>query len=163
MSLKQLSYYLSILLLGKKMSKINTIKIYKSITEKLTALFPEKTVQIKDIKNIERPCLYVRFVTEKTTNHSKIENSQQSFEIIYFAEENKLLELLQIKESLNDFLSCPITVENKEIEPLDVTITTNEDDYYLQASFDFEIEQLIEPVDDRPLMQILRYKNEDFE
>ena len=145
------------------MSKINTIKIYKAITEKLTALFPDKTVQIKDIKNIERPCFYVRFVTEKTTKHTKIENSQQSFEIIYFAEENKLLELLQVKETLNDFLSCPIAVENKEIEPLDVTVSINEDDYYLQASFDLEIEQLIEPADARPLMQTLRYKNEDFE
>ena len=145
------------------MSKINTIKIYKSITEKLTALFPEKTVQIKNIKNIERPCFYTRFITEKTTKHAKIENSQQSFEIIYFAEENKLLELLQIKETLNDFVSCPIAVENKEIEPLDVTITTNEDDYYLQVSFDFEIEQLIEPASDKPLMQKLHYKNEDFE
>ena len=145
------------------MSKINTIKIYKSITEKLTALFPEKTVQIKDIKNIERPCFYTRFVTEKTTNHSKIENSQQSFEVIYFSEKNQLLELLQLKETLNDFLSCPIAIENKEIEPLDVTITTNEDDYYLQASFDFEIEQLIEPASDKPTMQKLRYKNEDFE
>lgn len=145
------------------MSKINTIKIYKSITEKLTALFPEKTVQIKDIKNIERPCFYTRFVTEKITNHSKIENSQQSFEIIYFSEENQLLELLRIKESLNDFLSCPIAVENKEIEPLDVTIITNEDDYYLQVNFDFEIEQLIVPASDKPTMQKLRYKNEDYE
>lgn len=145
------------------MNKINTIKIYKSITEKLTALFPDKTVQIKDIKNIERPCFYVRFVTEQTSKHAKIENSQQSFEVIYFAEENKLLELLQVKETLNDFLSCPFAVENKQIEPLDVTVSINEDDYYLQASFDFEIEQLIEPVDDRPLMQTLRYKNEDFE
>ena len=145
------------------MNKINTIKIYKSITEKLTALFPDKTVQIKDIKNIERPCFYVRFVTEKTTKHAKIENSQQSFEVIYFAEENKLLELLQVKETLNDFLSCPIAVENKQIEPLDVTVTINEDDYYLQASFDFEIEQLIEPASVKPLMQTLRYKNEDFE
>lgn len=145
------------------MSKINTIKIYKSITEKLSALFPDKTVQIKDIKNIERPCFYVRFVTEKTTKHAKIENSQQSFEVIYFAEENKLLKLLQVKETLNDFLSCPFAVENKQIEPLDVTVSINEDDYYLQASFDFEIEQLIEPADPRPLMQTLRYKNEDFE
>ena len=145
------------------MNKINTIKIYKSITEKLTALFPNKTVQIKDVKNIERPCFYVRFVTEKTTKHAKIENSQQSFEIIYFAEENKLLELLQVKETLNDFLSCTLAVESKEIEPLDVTVSINEDDYYLQASFDFEIEQLIEPADDIPLMQTLQYKNEDFE
>ena len=145
------------------MSKINTINIYSALTEKLTALFPEKTVQIKDIKNITRPCFYVRFITESTKKQSKIEHSEQSFEIIYFAEENKLLELLQVKETLNDFLSCPFAVENKQIEPLDVTITTNEDDYYLQASFDFEIEQLIEPVDDRPLMQTLRYKNEDFE
>lgn len=145
------------------MNKINTIKIYKSITEKLTALFPEKTVQIKDIKNIERPCFYTRFVTEKITKHAKIENSQQSFEIIYFAEENQLLELLQIKEDLKDFLLNPFLVENKEIEPLDVTITTNEDDYYLQVSFDFEIEQLIEPASDKPLMQKLHYKNEDYE
>ena len=144
------------------MSKINTINIYNSITEKLTALFPTKTVQIKDIKNIERPCFYVRFITESTKKQSKIEHSEQSFEIIYFAEENKLLELLEVKEKLKDFLNSPFGVENKEVEPIDLSIQINEDDYYLQATFDFEIEQLIETTADKPLMEILRINDKDY-
>lgn len=144
------------------MSKINTINIYSALTEKLTALFPTKTVQIKDIKNITRPCFYVRFITESTKKQSKIEHSEQSFEIIYFAEENKLLELLEVKEKLKDFLNSPFALENKEVEPIDLSIQINEDDYYLQATFDFEIEQLIETTADQPLMEILRINDKDY-
>lgn len=144
------------------MNKINTINIYNSINNKLTALFPTKTVQIKDIKNITRPCFYVRFITESTKKQSKIEHSEQSFEIIYFAEENKLLELLEVKEKLKDFLENPFAVENKEVEPIDLSIQINEDDYYLQATFDFEIEQLIEATTDKPLMEVLRINNKDY-
>lgn len=144
------------------MNKINTINIYNAINEKLTALFPTKTVQIKDIKNITRPCFYVRFITDSSRKQGKIEHSEQSFEIIYFAEENKLLELLEVKEKLKDFLTNPFAVENKEVEPIDLTITINEDDYYLQASFDFEIEQLTETATDKPIMEVLRINNKDY-
>jgi len=144
------------------MTAFSTTKLYKALRDKLTALFPNKTVQIKDVKNIVKPSFYLRYVTGVKSGRVLKENTE-SFEVIYFAEDFKLLELLQIKETLESLLDVPIPCENKFIEISEMTINLNEDEYYLQASFDIEISEIINKTDSTDLMQRIRIDGNNYD
>lgn len=118
---------------------ITTEKIYAALKAKLESEFSEIPVQIKDIKSITKPCFYLHFLTEKEERTSpRFVLNQQSFEIIYFAEEYELLEMLKIKSKLNKFARGFLNIDGKTIEIQSIITTLNEDDYYLQATIDFE-------------------------
>ncbi len=144
------------------MTVFTTTKEYKALRDKLTALFPQKTIQIKDIKNITKPSFYLRYVTGRKAGNV-IRETVESFEVIYFAEDFKLLELLQIKEILESLLDEPIPCENKFIEISEMTINLNEDEYYLQASFDIEITEKINKSDTTALMEKIRIDGTNYE
>jgi len=145
---------------------IDTIKIYKGLRASLEGKFPNDTVQIKDIKNITRPSYYLRFVSENRTKTApKIEQITNVFEIIYFAEENKLLELLQAKNGLNELSDKKISVTDGQKTKFalisDVESSLNEEEYYLQTTITIEFAQII-PDDDSDFvkMQKLKMDNE---
>lgn len=144
------------------MTNFTTIKIYKAIRDKLVSLFPNKTVQIKDIKNLSKPCFYLRYVTGRKSG-KVIRKSIESFEVIYFAQDFEPLELLQIKGSLEDLLNETIPCENKFIEIAEMTVNLNEDEYYIQANFDIEITEKINKADNTETMQVLRIDGTNYE
>jgi len=144
------------------MTAFTTTKLYKALRDELTAIFPNKTVQIKDVKNIVKPSFYLRYVTGVKSGRT-LKESTESFEVIYFAEKFALLELLQIKETLESLLDEPIPCENKFIEISEMTINLNEEEYYLQASFDIEITEKINKSDSTDLMQRIRIDGNNYD
>ena len=91
---------------------IETTDIYRSIRNLLKENFPNITIQEKDKKTPNSPCFYIKYITGKTTQDaSEIENTDCSFEIIYFAENEELLELLEIETKLKEILKKPLHIE----------------------------------------------------
>lgn len=125
---------------------IGTIEIYAAFRALLEANFSEILTQIKDIKNPKPPCFYIQY-TGKSTNQraQSYKNELYAWNILYFAGENELLELLEIEEQLERLLEKPLKCE-KDGEILFVELgqldfSRNEDDYILTCGVNIDLTQ----------------------
>ncbi len=131
---------------------IETTDIYRSIKKLLEANFSTVPVQTKDIKTPNPPCFYIKYITGKSIQTAaELENTEYSFEIIYFAKEESLLELLEAETKLKEILKKPLCIEladenttakQKQFQEIDsYSITLNEQDYVLSCIISLSIDQ----------------------
>lgn len=124
----------------------STIELYSAIRGRLETAFPNILVQQKDIKNITRPSFYIQYVGK---NFEKIAQDYSedriSFNIIYFAQNESLLELLEVEETFTNAFNTPLTVADDtnivEVEKDSIQSNLNEDDYYINLTIDFALTQ----------------------
>lgn len=125
---------------------ISTIELYKAIRKHLESLFPNVKVQQKDIKNIERPSFYIQYVGKNvSTLAQNLYEDRISFNIIYFAKKDELLELLEIEETFIRSFNTPLSIPDDkyiiEVEKNSIQSNLNEEDYYLNFVVDFVLSQ----------------------
>lgn len=125
---------------------ISTIEIYKAIREQLEKLFPDVLIQQKDIKNIIRPSFYIQYVGKNfELTAGEFYEDRISFNIIYFAKNEKLLELLEIEETLTRAFKTPLMIPDDkyiiEVKKDAIQSNLNEEDYYLNFTIDFVLYQ----------------------
>ncbi len=125
---------------------ISTIELYKAIRKHLESLFPNVKVQQKDIKNIERPSFYIQYVGKNvSTLAQNLYEDRISFNIIYFAKKDELLELLEIEETFIKSFNTPLSIPDDkyiiEVEKNSIQSNLNEEDYYLNFVVDFVLSQ----------------------
>ncbi len=125
---------------------ISTIEIYRAIRERLESEFPNILVQQKDIKNITRPSFYIQYVGKAFDRQAQeYWEDRISFNIIYFAQKEELLELLEIEETFTRSFKTPFLIEDNtkiiEIKEDGLTTNINEEDYYLNMTVDFVLMQ----------------------
>ena len=129
---------------------ITSANIYVAIKQRLETVF--NNVQIKDIKTISAPCFYIEYErsNDKTVANETIQ-TQMSFNVVYFAENNELSELLGKEILLKSNFVKPLKVNNRFLTPtLDFDIDET-DEYTLTMSLEFNIYQdseVINPYDD---------------
>lgn len=130
---------------------ITVIDLYRNIKSTLERTFPTIPVQIKDKKNPRMPCFYIKLISETSTLTAvEFESNSISFDVIYFAENEELLELLEIQKKLKTLFTKPLQVTkyNEEditfVEIDNINFSLNEDDYVLNCTLDIEITQEIE-------------------
>ena len=125
---------------------ISTIELYKAIRKHLESLFPNVKVKKKDIKNIERPSFYIQYVGKNvSTLAQNLYEDRISFNIIYFAKKDELLELLEIEETFIRSFNTPLSIPDDkyiiEVEKNSIQSNLNEEDYYLNFVVDFVLSQ----------------------
>lgn len=125
---------------------ISTIELYKAIRKHLESMFPDVKVQQKDIKNIERPSFYIQYVGKNvSTLAQNLYEDRISFNIIYFAKKDELLELLEIEETFIRSFNTPLSIPDDkyiiEVEKNSIQSNLNEEDYYLNFVVDFVLSQ----------------------
>lgn len=125
---------------------ISTIEIYRAIRERLESEFPNILVQQKDIKNITRPSFYIQYVGKAFDRQAQeYWEDRISFNIIYFAQKEELLELLEIEETFTRSFKTPFLIEDNtkviELKEDGLTTNINEEDYYLNMTVDFVLMQ----------------------
>lgn len=124
----------------------STIELYRAIRERLESAFPNILIQQKDIKNITRPSFYIQYVGKNIGKIAQEYSEDRiSFNIIYFAQNESLLELLEIEETFTMAFNTPLTVADDtntvEVEKDSIQSNLNEDDYYLNLTIDFVLTQ----------------------
>ena len=125
---------------------ISTIELYRATKERLEKEFPNILVQQKDIKNIIRPSFYIQYVG-KTLEKQAVEfwDDRISFNIVYFAKEDKLLELLEIEEHFVGAFKAPLMIQDDKyiivVEKNSLNSNLNEEDYILNLTIDFNLMQ----------------------
>lgn len=124
----------------------STIELYRAIRERLTESFPNVLIQQKDIKNITRPSFYIQYVGKNIDKQAQeYFEDRISFNIIYFAENESLLELLEVEETFTMAFNTPLTVADDtnivEVEKESIQSNLNEEDYYLNLTIDFVLMQ----------------------
>ena len=125
---------------------ISTIEIYKAIREQLESLFPNTIIQQKDIKNIIRPSFYIQYIGKNFTKQAQtIFEDRISFNIIYFAKKEELLELLEVEETITRAFNAPLIVPDDKyivkVEKDSIQSNLNEEDYYINLTVDFVLSQ----------------------
>lgn len=125
---------------------ISTIEIYRAIREQLESLFPNIIIQQKDIKNIIRPSFYIQYIGKNFTKQAQtIFEDRISFNIIYFAEKEELLELLEVEETITRAFNAPLIVPDDKyivkVEKDSIQSNLNEEDYYINLTVDFVLSQ----------------------
>ncbi len=134
----------------------STIELYSAIRGRLETAFPNILVQQKDIKNITRPSFYIQYVGKNFDKMAQeYYEDRISFNIIYFAKNEALLELLEIEEAFTIAFNTPLMVadgENiAEVQKDSIQSNLNEDDYYINLTIDFVLTQgetIVETGDD---------------
>lgn len=151
---------------------IEITDIYRSIRELLESNFMDIPVQLKDFKVPKPPCFYIKYISgtgKQTAEEYKEDNI--SIDIIYFAKNEKLLDLLKIQKELNVLFHKPLKIklsdksdsiiQYQEIE--DITMNLNEEDYVLNCTITLNIEQRLDlknrydEYDNEDLMDELEY------
>lgn len=130
--------------------KIETTDIYRSLRLLLENKFPNIKVQIKDIKNPNPPCFYIKFIGGTTTQTAtEFENNDCSFDIIYFSDVGTLQDLLLIEKTLKKIFKNPLKIELTDEEKTvcyqetdSISTNLNEDDYILNCTVSFSVDQL---------------------
>lgn len=129
---------------------IETADIYRAINELLEVEFPEIPVQDKDKKTPFPPCFYTQYVAGTTTQTAiEYETTSCSFNIVYFSAEQTIEDLINIEKKLKTIFKKPLKInftddrrpQYQEIE--NITTTPDEDNYTLNCSLNFSIDQLI--------------------
>lgn len=130
---------------------ITVIDLYRNIKSTLEKTFPTIPVQIKDIKNPRMPCFYIKVISQSSTlTAQEFETDSISFDVIYFAKDDELLELLEIQKQLKTLFTKPLQVTkfNEEkitfVEIDNIAFNLNEDDYVLNCTLDIELIQGVE-------------------
>lgn len=134
---------------------ITAANIYKAIKIRLERFFSDIKLQIKDIKTINPPCVYIELA-----NSSRKEIANETFEadygfnIVYFSKDETLKDLIQKQNIINKTFKNPLKVVyyssfNEElstfVKHLDITSLSFEMDeinYILTCSLKFNF---IEP------------------
>ena len=129
---------------------ITSDNIYRAIKTRLKEFFKPKDLQIKDIKNIEAPCLYVQYVN---SSDNEVANDTIStkclFNVVYFASVEALTNLLEVETRLKKAFKKALPVEyvnangekvRKFIKP-EVDSDPDENDYIFSMSLNFEFLQ----------------------
>lgn len=129
---------------------INTDNIYKAIKTRLKQIFKATELQIKDIKNISPPCLYIQYVNSSDREVANdTYNTTCLFNIVYFADADTLINLLDVEKRLKKAFkkALPVTYENnlgetvrKFIKP-EVNSDPDENEYILSVSLSFDFIQ----------------------
>lgn len=132
---------------------IETTDIYRSIRERLEETFENIPVQTKDLKTPKPPCFYIKYVTGSGTQTAEeFCREDCSFDVIYFADEEKLLDLLNVKKKLGLIFKKPLKIkisdksETKfQYQEIDsVSIYLNEEDYVLNCTLSMAVNQRFE-------------------
>ncbi len=149
---------------------ITTQNIYKAIRTKLSSGLSSVTVQIKDTKNPNPPCLYIQYVSSNETESANdLINTVASFAIYYFSDKKTLLDLLEKEESLRKLFKKPLKVEflngqqteSRFLNIDNINTSLNETDYILTVTLDFnfyqnaDVNNPYDEYDNTNLMQIL--------
>ena len=97
---------------------ITTQNIYKALKQRLSENFPDITNSVKDVKNPQRPCLYVEVVEshDREVANDTIETNC-SFNIVYYSAQQTLLDLTEIEKRLRLSLKKPLKVFTVFNEP----------------------------------------------
>lgn len=124
----------------------STIELYKAIRERLESAFPNVLIQQKDIKNITRPSFYIQYVGKSFDKQAQeYFEDRISFNIVYFAQNESLLELLEVEETFTMAFNTPLTVADNtntvEVNLDAIQSNLNEEDYYLNLTIDFVLTQ----------------------
>lgn len=140
---------------------ISIIDVYKSIKAGINSLDANIKVQEKDKKNPVEPCYRIDLLSDKTRQIAKdYEQTSLSFDIVYFSDKSKALDLMKKRESLKNLFEKPLEVllvdKNDPddegvinyLEIDDVSFVFNEEDYILTCTIDLEVPQLMEITDD---------------
>lgn len=132
---------------------IEVTDIYRSIKELLEKTFEDIPVQIKDLKVPKPPCFYIKYVTGAGLQTAEeYKQDECSFDIIYFAKNEKLLDLLKIQKTLNLIFHKPLKIkltsgtESKiQYQEIDnITTNLNEKDYVLNCTISMTVEQKLD-------------------
>lgn len=124
----------------------STIELYKAIRERLELAFPKILIQQKDIKNITRPSFYIQYVGKSFDKQAQeYFEDRISFNVVYFSQNESLLELLEIEETFTIAFDAPLRVADGEniveVEKDSIQSNLNEEDYYLNLTIDFILTQ----------------------
>lgn len=119
---------------------ITTANIYVAIKQRLETVF--NNVQIKDIKTITAPCFYIQYVnSEDSEVANDTTQCRASYNVVYFAEERELSELLSKEETLKTNFKKPLKIGNRFILPtIDFDIDEGEE-YTLSMGISFDFYQ----------------------
>ena len=142
---------------------ISTIELYEAIRERLESTFPNITVQQKDIKNILRPSLYIQYVGKNLEKTAKEYFSDKiSFNIVYFAKEEQILELLETEEVITKAFNAPLIIRDDksivEVEKDSLQSNLNEEDYFFNATIDFTLMQRMSEDEEGENMEELEFE-----
>ena len=134
---------------------ITAANIYKAIKIRLEFFFSDIKLQIKDIKTINPPCVYIELAN---SNRKEIANetfeATYGFNIVYFSKDETLKDLIQKQNIINKAFKKPLKVVyysnfNEELSPyikyLDITSLSfelDETNYILSCGLNFNF---IEP------------------
>lgn len=90
---------------------ITSSNIYNAIKTRLKQIFKAAELQIKDIKNITPPCLYIQYVNSSDKEvANETYNTTCLFNIVYFADAGTLLNLLDVENRLKKAFKKAIPV-----------------------------------------------------
>ena len=129
---------------------ITSDNIYKAIKTRLKQIFKATELKIKDIKDIVPPCLYIQYVNSSDKEvANETYNTTCLFNVVYFADSEKLLNLLDVENRLKKALkkAMPVYYINnfgetvrKFIKP-EVNSDPDENEYILSVSLTFNFIQ----------------------
>ena len=134
---------------------ITTANIYKALRLRLEKHFKDINIQIKDIKNIDPPCIYIEYANGSTEDiANETTQAKYLFNIAYFSEEETLIDLTTIEKKLKSAFIKPLKVfytanaENEKIfyKFLDITNSStsfDEINYVLTFAINFDFIQPI--------------------
>lgn len=132
---------------------ITVIDLYRAIRETLEGAFENITIQNKDFKLPERPCFYIKYISgiDSQVGDEVFQNAC-AFDIIYFGEEEQVMELLEVQEKLQELFKKPLKLrlsnDSEEAtqyqEINDVSSNLNEDDYILNCTISITLVQTAE-------------------
>jgi len=132
---------------------MNIENVISALTLVINAKYPASKVANKEIKTADRPCFYIKFITEKDIQLAESYTQESiSFDLLYFAESRYegYLDLLDKRNELKALLKKPLKVGDKYLEIDEIEFNLNEDEYILDTLFNVnsaEYEE-IESVDD---------------
>lgn len=119
---------------------ITNANIYVAIKQRLETVF--NNVQIKDIKTISAPCFYIQYVNsdDREVANDTFQTSI-SYNVIYFAENNELHELLSTETLLKSTFKKPLKINNRYIQPQMQFDIDETDEYTLTMGLSFDFYQ----------------------
>ncbi len=127
---------------------ITTSDIYRAIHTRLETAFENENIQIKDFKNPVPPCFYIQYISSKDSDvTSDTKQTTTSFNIVYFSDDDTLLDLVEIETRLKAAFKKPLYVTDENnvfmqwLEIDNKTSTPNETDYILTYTLDFDFLQ----------------------
>lgn len=158
------------------------IDFYRCIRQTLETEFVDIPVQVKDLKNPHPPCFYIKLIINNAVQTAQeFETITMSFDIIYFSNDETLLDLLKIQDKLQKLFQYPLKImplNSTKITFVEITganSTIDEDEYVIHFNIDIEYTRTLEsnladryqypdnyngvPSDSDEMMELLDLKN----